>query len=233
MKKFILIAGMTAFLTACNVNDIDTVKNGILELNKTLTVGEAIDNYKGCKSVKWESFKADNGTKIVQATCPLTESVKEQLFWSDNIQSEFLQAGGNQICKQMTALIDFSLQNNFKDELDEGKKFWTQEIGMNVDTYFQMSESNNPKKTEMDLVLQFSINKDQTFQVAYIGTQFQFEQGEKQNYPTFDMKTLDSIYKNRVPSIVTGVKTVSRNTKYMYPFLALSCPYANQNMTTK
>ncbi|MDP8161777.1 hypothetical protein QJU89_00585 [Pasteurella skyensis] len=85
----------------------------------------------------------------------------------------------------------------------------------------------------MDLVLQFSINKDQTFQVAYIGTQFQFEQGEKQNYPTFDMKTLDSIYKNRVPSVVTGVKTVLRNTKYMYPFLALSCPYANQNMTTK
>lgn len=46
--------------------DVSLVKGGTLEIDKSLTVGQAIDNYKYFKKTKWESLKTDNGRRIVQ-----------------------------------------------------------------------------------------------------------------------------------------------------------------------
>jgi len=51
-------------------NNINLVKNGILEYDKSLTVGEAFDNWKACQNnTSWTSFQTDNKRKIVQFTC--------------------------------------------------------------------------------------------------------------------------------------------------------------------
>ena len=51
-------------------NTIKFVKNGVLDYDKSLTVGEAFDNWKAChKNASWTSFKTDNKRKIVQFTC--------------------------------------------------------------------------------------------------------------------------------------------------------------------
>jgi hypothetical protein len=50
--------------------NINLVKNGILYHDKSLTVGEAFDNWKAChKNTSWTSFQTDNKRKIVQFTC--------------------------------------------------------------------------------------------------------------------------------------------------------------------
>ena len=41
------------------------VKNWTLELDKSLTVGQAIDNYKFFKKTRWEAIKTDNSRKVV------------------------------------------------------------------------------------------------------------------------------------------------------------------------
>lgn len=48
--------------------NVGLVKNGMLELDKSLTVGEAFDNYKYFKKVTWESFTTENGREVVQVT---------------------------------------------------------------------------------------------------------------------------------------------------------------------
>lgn len=76
MKKLVLISTMCIAIAGCG-SDTDKVKNGILEFNKTITVGQALDNWKSCESKSWEEFSAENGVKIVQFTC--NHKIKEYI----------------------------------------------------------------------------------------------------------------------------------------------------------
>lgn len=49
-------------------SDISSVKNGTLEFDKSLTVGQAVDKYRYFKKTEWEELKEDNGRRVVQAT---------------------------------------------------------------------------------------------------------------------------------------------------------------------
>jgi hypothetical protein len=67
---FALIA-VTVLLFGCDKvksisgGDVALVKNGTLEMDKSLTVGKAIDNYKFFKKTDWKLITTDNGRKIV------------------------------------------------------------------------------------------------------------------------------------------------------------------------
>lgn len=54
--------------TGCSENKVAMVKNGTLQFDKSLTVGQAIDNYKYFKKTKWETLTTENGKKVVQVT---------------------------------------------------------------------------------------------------------------------------------------------------------------------
>ncbi len=49
-------------------SEMSLVKKGVLEFDKSLTVGQAFDNYKYFKETKWEVITTENGKKIVQVT---------------------------------------------------------------------------------------------------------------------------------------------------------------------
>lgn len=69
-NKIFLVCGMGFFVFLFSLMDtgnISMVRNGVLELNKSLTVGEAIDNYKYFTSTYWESGTSDNGIAFVNA----------------------------------------------------------------------------------------------------------------------------------------------------------------------
>lgn len=57
---FILIG-----FVGCGSN-ISKVKDTVLEFDKSLTVGQAFDNYQYFKSKKWEDIRSDNGKELVQ-----------------------------------------------------------------------------------------------------------------------------------------------------------------------
>lgn len=73
----VFLAFMTTLLIGCDKmksvtgGDVSLVKGGILEIDKSLTVGQAIDNYKYFKKTKWESQKTDNGKRIVQVNADI------------------------------------------------------------------------------------------------------------------------------------------------------------------
>ena len=60
MKKQI-IGVLLAFiiLNGCGSN-IDTVKKSTLKIDETITVGDAIDNYKMCSAVSWRELQANS-----------------------------------------------------------------------------------------------------------------------------------------------------------------------------
>jgi len=91
--KLALLAVMVLFL-GCSDRKISTVKNGVLEFDKALTVGEAFDNYKYCKDVKWESFETDNGRNVVQVTCDYDLNNKDN---SKNTVELFKQKGVSKV----------------------------------------------------------------------------------------------------------------------------------------
>jgi hypothetical protein len=67
MKVYISLI-ICMLLAGCG-SDIDKVKKGFLGFNKTLTVGQALDNWKSCESKDWKSFTSDNGVRVVDFTC--------------------------------------------------------------------------------------------------------------------------------------------------------------------
>lgn len=55
-------------LSACSDSNISQVKNGTLALDKSLTIGQAIDNYKYFSKTKWETLTTENKKKVVQVS---------------------------------------------------------------------------------------------------------------------------------------------------------------------
>ena len=71
MKNFLLMVTVTFLIIACNSehNKISLVKDGILGLNRSITIGDALDNWHNCESVSWDSFETDNKMKVVEYKC--------------------------------------------------------------------------------------------------------------------------------------------------------------------
>ena len=64
---FVAILGCDKF----SRSDVSTVKDGLLDFDKSLTVGKAFENYKYFKEVKWEAIKTDNGKRLVNTYAKL------------------------------------------------------------------------------------------------------------------------------------------------------------------
>ncbi|WP_267523286.1 hypothetical protein [Campylobacter sp. MG1] len=79
MKKFLFSTVCALALIGCGDSNIDIVKNATLDINKTMTIGAAIDGSKQCESVKWEDTSKD-GQNIVTATCEIKKEILENEF---------------------------------------------------------------------------------------------------------------------------------------------------------
>lgn len=69
LVSLVIILAILFFVFLGGSNDIKRVKKGILGFDSSLTVGEALENFSGCGSKNWESFKTTNGRNIVQFEC--------------------------------------------------------------------------------------------------------------------------------------------------------------------
>lgn len=67
IRLSILAATMSLLLLlACDNSTTAQVKNGVLDLDKSITVGQAFDNYRYFKHVQWKALRTDNGRRIVE-----------------------------------------------------------------------------------------------------------------------------------------------------------------------
>lgn len=148
MKKLALITTMCIAIAGCG-SDTDKVKNGILEFNKTITVGQALDNWKSCESKSWEEFSAENGVKVVQFTC--NHKIKEYIE---------------------------KAKSGVPEEINNGA------IYLDVVSYIEK--------------FQFTINKDDTFQIHNVSAETQWSDGEKVDGQQKPMEELETAYSNKL-----------------------------------
>ena len=67
-------------------SDVSLVKDGTLRFDKSLKLGQAIDNYKYFKNVKWSSITSDNGKHIVRVIADI-DIDKMRPDWKDIVSN--------------------------------------------------------------------------------------------------------------------------------------------------
>lgn len=113
MKRFAAI-GFSVMLAGCG-SGLDKVKSGVLEFNKTITVGQALDNWKSCASREWKEFKTDNGVQVVEFTCnqniaAYAEQLRAGNPSAPNLKLLYLDIASNKTIFQFTLNKDDTFQ---------------------------------------------------------------------------------------------------------------------------
>lgn len=161
MKKTLYIVPIIAALAGCG-SDVDLVKKGIMDFNKTTTVGQALDNWSSCEKKEWESFETDNGMTVVQFTC----------------------------------------HHKIMEYMKKAKSL--------------LSQEEQPKASYMDVVsdtqtFQFTINKDETFQISNVQTEFVWADGTKSESSQKPVEQLEAAYNNKVDFDQSELNIISAN----------------------
>lgn len=80
MKRKILIILITLGISSCSQppSKIDIIKNTVLKIDKSRTIGDVFDKYEGCLNREWIQFNTKKEEKIVQFSCYLTPSFFKQ-----------------------------------------------------------------------------------------------------------------------------------------------------------
>lgn len=116
--KFSLIAAVLA-LTGCGDNNIDIVKNYTLPIKKSMTIGAAVDGYKGCQKVKWEDVSG-NDLKLVKVTCEVSSDVLKAEFDKQNARyEEAVQKAKDDAQKSLEKTLE-RIINNYNELKTEG-----------------------------------------------------------------------------------------------------------------
>ncbi len=112
MKKIkLLITGLVLSIFISGCSDIGVVKDGTLNFDSSITVGQAFDNYQYFKETKWEELETANGRKIIEVNGVFTDKYLKLMGWT----KQFAQA---------------SLTVQFKINKDD--TFEVSAIGLNV-----------------------------------------------------------------------------------------------------
>ena len=88
LKLFITGLFLLFFITGCS--DVGTVKNGTLNFDNSITVGEAFDKYNYFSDTDWEDFETSNGRKIVQVTGEFNENYIKKMGWTKQFEKASL-----------------------------------------------------------------------------------------------------------------------------------------------
>jgi len=215
MKRFFLnmlcVCILAIGLAGCN-SPIDSVKNGVLELDKSTTVGKAFDNYSCFKKTSWSEIKTKQGQVVVEFNgildltkafsdydnfrkvmlaeinkTPIDESkVNKKAFTTDMMN----------IMQAQNTLEYFKSDNDMADAMDNFSSV------MNDNYEKKMSErfKTDPiRKTDTTFIVQFKINKDDSFNIGYIGV---IVNGKEYTYNNID--DLTNIYIDKPMDVING-----------------------------
>lgn len=130
--------------------NLTKVMNYVHYLNKAITIGEAFSNFEDCKNHTWDEIITSNNTQMIQFTCDIAS---EKKFLDDNI----LKFKQNNI-KISPILLVGAMAEDIKE--------------VNFDAQYM-------KIANFKMIVQFTINRDNTIDVSYLGRQIEWENGER------------------------------------------------------
>jgi hypothetical protein len=83
MKKWkLLMIGLFLSLMITGCSNVDTVKDGTLNFDNSITVGEAFDKYSYFSDTEWTDFETSNGRRIVQVTGIFNDDYIKKMGWT-------------------------------------------------------------------------------------------------------------------------------------------------------
>ncbi len=83
MNKLLVMCiylAMAVCFVGCNKigGDVSLVKNGYLDFDKSITVGQALDGYKSFDKTEWKAIKTEQGRKIVICDALLSKELVDK-----------------------------------------------------------------------------------------------------------------------------------------------------------
>lgn len=185
--NIIIITLLMFSLIGCN-SKINTIKDGTLELDNSITIGDAIDNYKHFSNVKWSNFTTDNKREVVEVYAVLDKSI----FILTNIPDEELINGG--VINQNTNVYLKCNKAPLFDFIHDQCMLDSFKCKSLKDAYDKTIEINNIiQKKDLSLRIQFVLNKDDTFKIHY--AEFSYaEDFSSQLHQNEIYKTFEKIY---------------------------------------
>ncbi|WP_319760617.1 hypothetical protein [Maridesulfovibrio sp.] len=94
-------------LCACDGSDISVVKNGYMNFDRGVTIGDVLDNCQGLENRKWSEFETELKRKIVNFTADIT-LVHNSAKWTKD--EEFASRYGFDPTSELT--IQFQINND-------------------------------------------------------------------------------------------------------------------------
>lgn len=167
-------------LSGCSKTDpISAVKDGVLDIDKGTTVGKAFDSYKYLKNTSWDALKTNNGKTIVEVSGLI----------------DFDQVPDKEFGESMAKAQELSTAQSDDKELIEAART----VKKNIRKHIKGSE----------LVVQFQVNEDDSFEIYTIVTRGVKLDGNKTpDTPlpeNVQMETVKEIYTEQLPTAITAL----------------------------
>lgn len=89
-KLKLLVIGVFLSLMVAGCSDVGTVKDGTLNFDKSITVGEAFDKYSYFSDTDWTDFKTSNGREIVQVIGEFNDDYIKKMGWTKRFKKASL-----------------------------------------------------------------------------------------------------------------------------------------------
>jgi hypothetical protein len=158
--KSLFLASTVVFFTGCNNSSdspIETVKNGVMQFNKSLTVGEAFDNYESCDSSQWNELQQPNGQLIVEFKCEITTVepfIARTISTLEDVDSSqrFLQL------HSLTNTYQWQINKDNSFEISNIDSVWQWKDGKKFSVYVPKNEYIQNLKTVYENKATFDLN---------------------------------------------------------------------------
>lgn len=194
MKKLLktLSYAMVALclLAGCGNSTIESVKNGVLEFDKSTTIGQAFEGYQYFKSPKWSIIETKQKRKIVQ--------FEARVDYMEVIEN-MTEQQANSIIHYAAYGMRSSLYRAYDNDSRPGNALRYDPIYKQALINILKDHSKINDTHDLKLIVQFLINKDNTFNISAVGVSIDG------NVTDVNFQEIQNIYDNKM---LNGIKQI-------------------------
>ena len=213
----LVIVNISGCSNESRINPIDKVKNGMLDNDKTRTIGAVFDNYQYFSELAWETFASSNGKTIVLLTGIVNDEILKEYNYAANQDSGFAEENG---LHKVVSKVQFTFDQDektfqltymgYEGYTDNGKKIYESEGSIE-----KISEIYDNKMSM--ILLKWCANPITTLKNMKISSDYKKTIGEAfENYSFFKEVQWKSKKKSDTITSITVIGTYTKEIEKYY-----------------